>query len=199
MPSFSQSAGVLASRGWKEGNLFQFPPLSLSFFASSDSELLVIHPCMQKVCLCSVCPFPISHEKSNSCLTARGRERGGGQSPLPPSLFEIFKSAADQTIPFANVHLVKWDGLGMALSSKFQPNPSFMMFEAGTLSHSHVSPVGISPTSLFPSSFPPSTSGLWPSFGQSKPIFSLSQSDCKHSETVFVPFSAPLICERQTQ
>ena len=108
----------------KEGNLFQFPPLSLSFFASSDSELLVIHPCMQKVCLCSVCPFPISHEKSTSCLTARGRER---RPIFSLSLFEIFKSAADQTIPFANVHLVTWYG------SIFQPNPthpSFKMFEA---------------------------------------------------------------------
>ena len=41
------------------------------------------------------------------------------------------------------------------------PTPKFKMFEAGTLSHSHVSPVGISPTSLFPSSFPPQVvSGL---------------------------------------
>ena len=62
------------------------------------------------------------------------REGGSAEEAnlLSPSLFEIFKSAADQTIPFANVHLVKWDGLGMALSSKFQPNPSFMMFETGT-------------------------------------------------------------------
>ena len=71
---------------WMEGGkpISISASLSLSFFASSDSELLVIHPCMQKVCLCSVCPFPISHEKSTSCLTARGRERGGGQSSLSP-------------------------------------------------------------------------------------------------------------------
>ena len=118
LPVFSHPMVRRSEDGGREGNLFQFPPLSLLFclFRFGAAGHSSVHA---KGLLVLCLPIPnFSQEKSTSCLTARGRERGGGQSSLSLSLFEIFKSAADQTIPFANVHLVR------AISSKFQPSPS---------------------------------------------------------------------------